>query len=299
MSELRTGELAAVATAVLWTLAVLIWTSAGKRVGALAVSFIRVVMACLLLMAYGQAVRGLWLPTDVAADTWLLLGLAGFLWFFISDLCVFKAFLLIGPRLTLLILSLTPPLAAALSWISIGDQLAGWCWLAMGVTLAGVAWVVSERTNGNDRSHDPRHRRRGVVLAMIAAALQAVAYVMLKEGVKDCDDMAVTQICMLGAVLGYVTLITFWRRWPLMLAALGHHRTMALLVVGAILGPFMGVALNMVALRHAPTGVVVTIIATMPVMILPFSVVLYHEKVSLRAIGGAIVAVVGVAMLVL
>ena len=36
-----------------------------------------------------------------------------------------------------------------------------------------------------------------------------------------------------------------------------------------------------------------------PVLILPFSILFYHEKVSLRAIGGAIVAVAGVAMLML
>ena len=53
----------------------------------------------------------------------------------------------------------------------------------------------------------------------------------------------------------------------------------------------------MVALRHSPTGVVATIIATMPVLILPLSILVYHERVSPRAVAGAIVAVAGVGLL--
>jgi drug/metabolite transporter (DMT)-like permease len=44
---------------------------------------------------------------------------------------------------------------------------------------------------------------------------------------------------------------------------------------------------------------VATIIATMPVLIFPFSIALHHEKASLRAVVGAVLAVVGVAMLML
>ncbi len=84
-----------------------------------------------------------------------------------------------------------------------------------------------------------------------------------------------------------------------MLAGSRDLRAVGILTFGAVVGPFIGVALSLLALRHAPTGVVATIIATMPVLILPFSILLYHEKVSLRAVGGAIVAVVGIALLTL
>ena len=55
----------------------------------------------------------------------------------------------------------------------------------------------------------------------------------------------------------------------------------------------------MLALEHSPEGVVTTIIATMPVLILPLSVFHYHETISLRAVAGAILAVAGVALLML
>ncbi len=74
---------------------------------------------------------------------------------------------------------------------------------------------------------------------------------------------------------------------------------MGILFLGTLVGPFAGVMLFMVALRYSPAGIVSTIVATMPVLILPFSIFLYHERVSLRAAGGALVAVAGVALLML
>ena len=84
-----------------------------------------------------------------------------------------------------------------------------------------------------------------------------------------------------------------------MLAATRHVSAMTILALGAVVGPFAAVALNLVALQRAPVGVVATIIATMPVLILPFAIFVYREKVSPRAIGGAVLAVAGVAMLML
>jgi drug/metabolite transporter (DMT)-like permease len=74
---------------------------------------------------------------------------------------------------------------------------------------------------------------------------------------------------------------------------------MSIMIFGAAVGPFVGVALSMVALRNCHAGVAATIFGTIPVLILPFVILLYREKVSVRAAGGAILSVVGVALLVL
>jgi drug/metabolite transporter (DMT)-like permease len=293
------GELAALATAVLWTLSTLAWTSAGKYVGALAVSFLRLAITCVFLAVYGRVFRGLWLPSDASADTWLILGLSGFAGFFLGDLCFFKALLLIGPRLSLLMQSLTPPMVAIASWLVLGKGLAPRQWLAMAVTLAGVAWVVLERPNDHASEHAPRRRRQGLWLAILAAAGQGIGYILSQEGMGDYDAVAATFIRVFGAMAGYGVLITLLRRWPAMAAAAGHGRAMAIMTFGAVVGPFAGVALSMVALRHCHAGVAATIFAIVPVLVLPFLIFLYREKVSLRAAGGAILSVIGVALLVL
>jgi drug/metabolite transporter (DMT)-like permease len=104
-------------------------------------------------------------------------------------------------------------------------------------------------------------------------------------------------IRVIGAVVGYVILITLAGRWPAMISAVKQRREMAMMAGGTIVGPCLGVTTYMMALAGCHEGVVTTILATIPVMILPFSIYLYGEHVSPRAIGGALIATVGVAVL--
>ena len=291
------GELSAIATAALWTLSAIAWTAAGRYTGAMAISSIRLAITCLLLAAYGQIVRGQWFPFDAGRDMWLIMGMSGVMGFLVADLCLFKAYLLIGPRLSLLILSLSPPMAAVISLCALGDRLSCRQCLGMVVTLAGVAWVVLERSNGNGSRHP--HLRQGVILGVAAAAAQAAGLVLSKRAIGDYDAGAATMVRALPALAGYAILISLKHRWPSIFAAISDRRVMVVLTGGSLVGPFVGVILSLVALRHCPAGVVATILATMPVMILPASVLLHREKVSPRAILGALVSVVGIAMLVL
>lgn len=295
------GEAAALATAVLWTLSSLAWTSAGRFVGAVQVSFIRLMITVIFLVVYGQLVRGLPLPTDAPADVWLILGLSGFVGFFVTDLCLFKAYLLIGPRLSLLILSLSPPVASLLSAAVLGDWLSAKDWAAMAVTLVGVAWVVFERPDTSRRLHyvQPQQYRFGIVLAVLASLGHAAALVLSKRGIGTYDPFAATFIRIIGSLVGYMPLMTILGRWPGTIRALRHGRSMLILTFGAFVGPFLGVAMYMIAVRHAQAGIVATIIATMPVLILPFVILLYREKVSVRAAAGALLSVIGVALLML
>lgn len=292
------GELAALATALLWTLSILAWTSAGKTVGALAVSFIRLLFASVYLLIYGQLVRGLALPTDATPSLWFWLGLSGFLGLFLADICLFKACLLIGPRITLLINSLTPPFAAIVAWAWLGEPLTPRHWLAMFITLGGIIWVVLERPDEGSRPHDRRILTYGIALTVFAAFAQAVGAVFAKRGIGDYDAMGATFLRVIGALVGYLPLITISGRWPMMLSAMRKPRAMCIMSFGSLVGPFIGVAFYMVALRLCHPGIVTTLTNLMPIMILPFVILLYHEKVSLRAAFGAVISVAGVALLV-
>lgn len=299
MTGVQLGELAAIGTALLWTLSALAWTSAGKHIGAIAVSFIRLVITCAFLMAYGQLVRGLALPSDASAYIWITLGISGFLGLFLADICLFKALLLIGPRLSLLMQSLSPPIATLASWFFYSEKLSGRHWLAMVVTLAGVVWVVLERPETAAEHHRHRHLWWGVLLAGLAAVGQAFGFVLSRQGIGEYDAVAATFVRVIGAMAGYLVLLTLLRRWPSIMAATRHGKAMVIMTLGAFVGPFVGVVLSMVAVRYCHAGVVTTIIGTMPILILPFAILLYGEKVSLRAAGGALVSVAGVALLVL
>ena len=297
MTGLQTGELAAVATALLWTLSAVAWTVAGRQVGALVVSFVRLLVAIGLLAAHGQWTRGLLLPTDATWQQWQVLGLSGFLGFFLADLLLFRAFLVIGPRLSLLLYSLTPPLAAIGAWLVLQQPLSVRSWLAMAITLLGVGWVLSEHP-AKAEFPPTRVLLGGVGCAILAAAIQAVSSLMAQQGIGQYDAVSATYIRVLGGVAGFIPLVIVSGRVGPVVAALRNRYVMGVISCGSVVGPYLGVVLYMVALRHCHAGIVMTIVATMPVLILPFSVLLFHEKVTLRAVVGAVLSVIGVGLLV-
>ena len=292
------GELAALGTALLWSFSALAWTSAGHRVGTLPVCFIRLVITIGYLLAYGRLVRGLWVPSDASHETWVLLSWSGFVGFFLADLCLLKALLLIGPRLTLLFQSLSPPFAALISGLFLHEPLAAKDWLAMAVTLSGVTWVVLERANGTP-TRPGRKAAAGMLLAILGAMGQAGGLVLSRRGIGQYDAAAATFIRVLPAMAGFLLLLTLVRAWPSVLAATRDRTAMFILSLGAFVGPFLGVILSMVAVRHCHAGVAATILCTMPVLILPLVIVVYGERVSLRAAAGAAISVAGVALLML
>lgn len=297
MTGMQLGELSAVGAAVLWTLSTLAWTSAGRRIGALPVSFHRLMITCVFLLAYGVLVRGRWLPSDADGNTWLILGLSGLMGFFVCDLCAFKAMLMIGPRLTLLLQALSPPTAAILSWLVLGEALVARQWLAMAITIGGITWVVLERRPQAAATHNWHASPAGILLAVTAALAQAVAMMLSRKGIGQYDAVAATFIRVLAAIPGYVLLLTAMGRWPAVFVAVRDLRAMAIVTLGTVVGPVLGVVVCMIALRHAPTGVVATIVNTMPVLILPFAILLYREQVSFRAAAGAVITVAGVSLM--
>jgi drug/metabolite transporter (DMT)-like permease len=69
--------------------------------------------------------------------------------------------------------------------------------------------------------------------------------------------------------------------------------------VGAFFGPFLGVSLSLLAIQRTQAGVAATIIAITPVLIIPPAVLLFKERVTLREVVGAVIAVCGVAVMFL
>ena len=292
------GEWAAMGTALAWTLSALAWTASGKRVGSMPVGFIRLLVASLYLATYGRLVRGLWLPSDAPAQTWWLLSCSGFLGFFLADLCLFRAFVLIGPRLALLVQSLTPPLTALSAWAFLGERLSALDWLGMALTVTGVSWVIVGRAPSNPVVSAGRDLRNGLLLSGAAALAQAFGFILSKQGIGQYDAVAATFIRVMTAIVCFGVLITLTRRWSFIGSAIHDSKAMLIVLFGSMVGPFLGVTLSLVALRNCHAGVAATIIGTTPVLILPFVIFLHHEHVSIRSAVGAVLSVIGVALLV-
>ena len=117
MFDARLGEFAALATAVCWTVSSLSFEVASKQVGSTVVNLLKLCLAFVMLSIYSLIVRGLPFPTDATWHNWIWLALSGLAGFVLGDLFLFRAFTIVGARVSMLIMSTAPLLTALIGWV--------------------------------------------------------------------------------------------------------------------------------------------------------------------------------------
>ena len=325
------GEIAALGAAWCWVFTALAFTAAGRRVGATIVNLTRITLACIGLMGIAWIMFGDPLPS-ITGRSLAFFAVSGVIGLAVGDQLLFSALVDIGPRLaTLIATTLAPPVAAVIAWPVLGEAFGGRQFVAMAVILGGVGWVIMERTPAATRqlsAESGRHRLRGILCAVGGGLGQAVGLVLSKlglghaaawnngdagtDGIEVVDPWVATLYRMLFALPAMMLIAGFvWRRrraqqmfgrgtgvapvarrdMKFILIAAG------LIVVGTIFGPMLGVWASMVAVDNAQTGIAATLIATTPIFVIPFAVMLDGERITLRAVLGAVIAVGGVVML--
>ena len=295
------GEIAALMTAVFWTVTSMSFESAGKKVGSLSVNLIRLVVAFFIYGVVNYFRRGLFLPLDATTESWLWLALSGLVGFVMGDLLLFQAFVVIGARISMLIMALTPPITAFVGWMVLGEVLSPMNWVGMIVTLTGISIVILKREK---KEVDSTKRRKittnysftGILLAFGGAVGQGVGLVLSKKGMGEYDAFAASHIRVITGMIGFAVIILFAKRYGKVWKALQHKPAMKRIALGSLFGPFLGVSFSLLAIQHTQAGIAATIMSIVPVLIIPPAILFFHEKVNWKEIIGAVITVGGVAV---
>lgn len=288
-----TGELAALGTALCWTVTVMSFEAAGKRVGALAVNILRLFGGLLFLTVFGIITRGAPLPLDATGSQWFWLGLSGVIGFVVGDLCLFRAFILIGSRITMVIFALVPPVTALTGWLLLGEILTLQQWLGITLTVTGICMVILIKESSRMKL---AHPMKGVLLAMGGTLGQAAGLVLSKHGLGGYDAFAATQIRIISAIAAFAVIVPVSGLTGSIKSAMNNRQAMGFTSLGAFFGPFLGVSLSLVAVSLIEVGVASTIMAMVPVFIIFPEVAFMKKRLRPLEVAGAVVAVVGVAL---
>jgi drug/metabolite transporter (DMT)-like permease len=282
-----------------------------KLIGGTEANFWRLTLAGLLLgvwsYAFGIGMGGAGFPL------FLLSGVVGI---GIGDVALFQALPRLGSRLTSLLNGcLSAPLAALIEWLWLGTtlSLAQILWGVLIVGGVGLALMPDEQMQ--------RTRRAlfvGTLFAILSALFNALggvisrkAYETAHAGGEHLDGgNAAFQRILGGLLLGGICLLIVKRRafkvqahaprglvteasknkwrgvWPWVL-------------VNGFAGQTLGVSCMQWALETTPAAIVFAIIAITPIIIIPFALVVEHERPTLHSLVGGAVAVGGVVALAL
>jgi drug/metabolite transporter (DMT)-like permease len=292
------GEIAALTTAVCWAFTSLLFTIASKQVGSQLVNRVRLPLAALFLAVTHLLWQGQVLPTHAEPSRWGWLGLSAISGLVVGDGLLLQAFVLIGTRLAMLLMTLAPVIGTLLAWVFLGETLSPLEIGAVIVTVSSVAWVVSEQRNSNSVDGNPRNYLIGVLCGMGGAFGQALGLILSKRGM--AGDFPALSASLMRLTTASVVI---WL-WALIqgqfrptVEGLRHKRARWAILGGTLAGPFMGMTLSLVAVQLTHVGIASTLMALSPVFLLPLSHWVFKERISQRAIVGTVVALVGVAMI--
>jgi len=242
------------------------------------------------------------LPLDATSHQWTWLSISGLVGFVIGDFCLFQAFIVIGARVSMLLMTLAPPIAAFTGWYFYGDSISGKGVIGMMVTMVGIALVIFVRTPSESKVNSLSskvklaHPVNGIILAFIAAMGQGIGLVLSKHGMQHYDPFSSSQIRVISGFIGFALVFTILGKWKELPASFKDRKAMIWLSVGAVFGPFLGVSFSMIAVQHTSAGIAQTIMSLVPVLIIPPAIIISGEKPKFREIIGAIIAVLGVSL---
>ena len=295
MIQSHYGEVAALMVAFFWSITALSFETASKKVGSLPVNIIRLVIGLAFLSVMNWMSRGLLLPTDASLHNWIWLSVSGLIGFVIGDFLLFKSFTVIGAWLAMLIMTLAPPMAAVFGWLLLDERLSIMSLAGMVITLAGIVVVIfrPEGKNGNVAVSKPI---AGLLFAFGGALGQALGIVFSKYGMQQYSPFAATQIRIIAGIIGFIVFITLIGKWVSVRSALMDRKAMIPTTIGSFFGPFLGVSFSLLAIQHTSTGVASTIMALVPIFVIPPSILLFKHKITGREILGTIISLCGVAL---
>ena len=273
-----------------WALGAILWRRLGEQLSSFSMNLAKTVFGTIIL---GVALLFAGIE-PVPARSVVFLALSGILGIAIGDTFFFLALMRLGPRRASLMGSLNPVAIAVAAAVFLGERATPVAWAGVVVTTFGVGWVLWERAPTDP---GPASGPSGIRWGLLSVLCTAGAVILAKAGVASVPTIHATWIRLLAGSAGLAL-------WGASRSELGGW--VAPLRRGAILGRvavvvvvvvFGGFWLSLVALKHIDATIAGTLNATGPLFILPMSVLMMKEKLSLRDVLGAGIAVGGVALI--
>lgn len=290
------GEAAALLTALCWVGSSVAFEYAGKKVGTLVLNLMRLVVSFGIISVINFFLTGGYQNLAVTPEAFGILLLSGLIGFVLGDLFLFQAYIDIGARIAQLIMALSPPLTAVLSYFILGETLGFYQILGMLITMLGIMTVITGREKGSKKLV-LRHSIKGIIAAFIGALGQSLGLIFSKMGVRDLNPLVATQIRIIAGIIGFILIISYTKNWGKFFRTFRWKEVMQGITIGSLFGPVVGVTLSLVAVKYTTTAVASTLMALTPVFLIPITVFFFKDKVKPNEIFGTILAVLGVAVI--
>jgi drug/metabolite transporter (DMT)-like permease len=248
-----------------------------------------------LLLALILTATGGWHGMD--APTAAILALSGIIGILLGDTFNFAAVARLGPRRAGAIFALNAPMAAIMGWTFLNETLSLQAGFGIAVTVGGVAMAILGRPRPD--AHRFERLQGGLLVGVLfglAAAGQAAGSLIARPVMAAGLDPWLASLLRVGAsgfAMGVIAALPFSPARPTPISRL----TLGLTAATAIIGLLLGMTLFLYALKGGETGIIATLSATSPVIILPLMWLRTGQRPSVLSALGAVLAIAGLSLI--
>lgn len=290
-------ELAALGAATCWALTGIISAGPAGHLGAPAFNRLRQIFVTAMLALYVLA-TGSWRELETA--TVLPLLASGFIGIFIGDTLLFATLNRVGPRRSGILFALNAPIAAVLGWLLLGETLTLKALAGMTLVVAGVLLAIlfgKRRAQLHQWETVKGPLWIGVALGLGAATGQAIGSIIARPVMETGIDPFVASMLRVGVAAACLSVMI-----QLPIPALKPKNPLtwkvaAMTALTGILALAIGMTLLLFALSGGKVGIVSTLSATSPVIILPLLWLRTGERPAAGAWTGAALVVAGMGLI--
>ncbi|OIQ24177.1 DMT family transporter [uncultured Vibrio sp.] len=291
-------EWLALAAAFLWAVASLLSVTPAQHLGSFAYSRWR--MGCTsVILTIMALMTGGWGTIEASYITPMML--SGLIGIFIGDTALFACLNRMGPRQAGLLFSCHAVFSAILGFFMFSETMSLLEFLGSLLVFSGVITAIffgRKKLNQNTLDHIKGKASIGIALGLLAALCQALGGIIAKPiMITSVDPIAASAIRMITAFLAHSLFLLSGAK----IAKALNPMTWGIFTITAVngfLAMAVGMTLILFALQTGNVGMVALLSSTTPIMLLPILWVYTKQRPNVYAWIGAIVAVIGTAILV-
>jgi drug/metabolite transporter (DMT)-like permease len=302
------GMLAAVGTLLSWSVGTLAFTRASRRIdpGLLNKARLMIAVVGTGLIAWLSTSMLPWqLILSPSTTAWMWLALSGIVGLTIGDFFGFTSLMILGARRQSVVGTVAPIFALIGGWALLDERLTWLSMLATLLTIGGVMWSMSS-VEERDAVHKEGYGSftKGMLMAIGGAACQGFGLVLAKMGMQsgiDGGQITAFHAAFMRMVAGFASIYLFdiLRRAPAVRLrdAFANAPALRPMLLGAVSGPIFGVSMSLYAANRLGAGLAQTIFSLVPFVVMGIAAVVDRERLRLRVVLGAIIAIAGVILL--
>jgi drug/metabolite transporter (DMT)-like permease len=285
------GETLALASAIVWAVAVILFRISGKDVHPIGLNLFKNLFALLLLAAVMPVLHKPLFPDATLTQIGLLL-LSGFLGIAVSDTLFFMSLNILGAGLAAIVDCFYSPFVIILSYVFLSERLNGW--QLSGVLLIITAILtVARKSRGENGRISRKDLIRGIILGILAMLFVAIGIVLVKPMLAGVEIFWATGVRLVGGTLGVLSFLPLHPKRREVLRPLLDLSNWKAMIPASFFGSFLSLLFWMGGMKFAFASVAAILNQMNTIFIFILAAVFLKEKATPRKIVAIVLAFIG------